>query len=196
MRNRGADMNNQKENPGHGVAGESSVLLTQSHTTNSSTSLDDLLTASVDNYLRHGWKLCVVPPGSKGPATTGWNKPENAVTRAEQVPTHHGVGLLHAQSGSMALDIDDWGNAVTKLQEHGIDLNQLYQAPDAVIIDSGNPGHGKLLYRMPHGVILPTKKITEGRTTLYELRCATTNGLSVQDVLPPTIHPGTNQPYR
>ena len=32
--------------------------------------------------------------------------------------------------------------------------------------------------------------------TVYELRCATTGGLTVQDVLPPSIHPETKQPYR
>ncbi len=33
-------------------------------------------------------------------------------------------------------------------------------------------------------------------TTILEFRCATRDGLTVQDVLPPSIHPYTGQPYR
>lgn len=32
--------------------------------------------------------------------------------------------------------------------------------------------------------------------TVLEFRCATREGLTVQDVLPPSIHPDTGQPYR
>lgn len=41
-------------------------------------------------------------------------------------------------------------------------------------IDSGRQGHGKLLYAMPFGLALPSKKVTRSGTTIYELRCATT----------------------
>jgi hypothetical protein len=103
----------------------------------------------------------------------------------------YGIGLAHAYSGTMAFDIDNWDATVAQ----GIDLDALYAAPDAVIINSGRPGHGKLLYRMPFGLALPSKKIIVNASTAYELRCATANGLTVQDVLPPSIHPDTRQPY-
>jgi hypothetical protein len=103
----------------------------------------------------------------------------------------YGIGLAHAYSGTMAFDIDNWDVTVAQ----GIDLDALYAAPDAVIINSGRPGHGKLLYRMPFGLALPSKKIIVNASTAYELRCATANGLTVQDVLPPSIHPDTRQPY-
>lgn len=32
--------------------------------------------------------------------------------------------------------------------------------------------------------------------TVLELRCATSDGLTVQDLLPPSIHPDTGQPYK
>jgi hypothetical protein len=100
----------------------------------------------------------------------------------------------------MALDIDEWPHTIAALAEHGIDLQQLYDAPDAVTIESGNPGHGKLLYAMPFGLALTTKRLTyhhEGQhKTMYELRCATANGLTTQDVLPPSIHPVTQRPYQ
>jgi hypothetical protein len=95
----------------------------------------------------------------------------------------------------MALDIDNWTVTTSLLAEHGLDLDAMYAASDAVVINSGKPGHGKLLYSMPFGAALPSKKIMHGGITAYELRCATVSGLTVQDVLPPSIHPETLQPY-
>lgn len=152
--------------------------------------------ASAEAYIRHGWKLVPIPPGTKGPQHQGWNRAENTLTTESLLPQGYGIGLAHAYSGTMALDIDDWSAASTLLMLHGVDLNALYAAPDAVIIDSGNPGHGKLLYAMPFGLALPSKRINCQGQTLYELRCATANGLTVQDVLPPSIHPTTRQSYR
>lgn len=152
--------------------------------------------ASVDAYIRAGWSLVPIPPNTKGPTTKDWNKRENALRSHIELPPGWGIGLAHAYSGTMALDIDDWNTAAFMLMMQGIDLNALYAAPDAVIVDSGRQGHGKLLYAMPFGLSLPSKKINQGGKTIYELRCGTSNGLTVQDVLPPSIHPVTQQPYR
>ena len=148
--------------------------------------------ASVDAYIRHGWSLVPIPMGTKGPSHRGWNLRESALKDQTQLPAGFGIGLAHAYSGTMAFDIDNWDATV----EQGIDLQALYDAPDAVVINSGRPGHGKLLYTMPFGLALPSKKIIVNGTTAYELRCATANGLTVQDVLPPSIHPDTKQPYQ
>jgi hypothetical protein len=148
--------------------------------------------ASVDAYIRHGWSLVPIPPGSKGPKLAGWNLRDAALRDQSELPTGFGIGLAHAYSGTMALDIDDWDATVAA----GIDLDSLYAASDAVIIDSSRPGHGKLLYAMPKGMILPSKRISKEGKVAFELRCATSVGTTVQDVLPPSIHPLTNQPYR
>lgn len=159
------------------------------------------LPVSFDSYIRHGWKLVAIPQGSKGPNSAAWNRKENAVTDSTMIPPGHGVGLAHAYSGTCAIDIDNWDAAIQILSEHHIDLNQLYNALDAVTVESGRQGHGKLLYAMPFGITLPSKKInytddSGTKQVAYELRCASTNGLTLQDVLPPSIHPITNQPYR
>lgn len=152
--------------------------------------------ASVEAYIRHGWSLVPIPSGTKGPRTAGWNQRQNALQSQVQLPPGYGIGLAHAYSGTMALDIDSWHAAEQMLSFASIDLRAMYEAADAVVIDSGKQGHGKLLYAMPFGLALPSKKINAGDQTIYELRCATSNGLTVQDVLPPSIHPDTNQPYR
>ena len=156
--------------------------------------------ASVDAYIRYGWKLVPIPPNTKGPQHQGWNQPHAALTSAADLPQGWGIGLAHAYTGTMALDVDEWDSAAAALAEQGINLQSLYDAPDAVTIESGKPGRGKLLYRMPFGLTLPSKKITikkdGANQVIYELRCATSNNLTVQDVLPPSIHPETRQPYR
>lgn len=152
--------------------------------------------ASVDAYIRHGWSLVPIPSGTKGPRTVGWNLRHNAIKSQNELQHGYGIGLAHAYSGTMALDIDHWDKACSVLSTHSIEIQALYDANDAVIVDSGKAGHGKLLYQMPFGLTLPSKKVTIDGVTVYELRCATSSGLTVQDVLPPSIHPDTNQPYR
>ena len=147
--------------------------------------------ASVDAYIRHGWSIVPIPANTKGPRTLGWNLKQNALKAQGDLPPGYGIGLAHAYSGTMAFDIDNWDATVAQ----GIDVQTLYDAPDAVVIHSGRPGHGKLLYQMPFGLALPSKEVIIDGLTVYELRCATANGLTVQDVLPPSIHPDTRQPY-
>jgi hypothetical protein len=159
------------------------------------------LPVSFDSYIRHGWKLIAIPPNSKGPHNAAWNRPENAIVDHTQIPPGYGVGLAHAYSGTCAIDIDSWEHAAALLHDSGIDLSALYTALDAVTIESGRQGRGKLLYAMPFGITLPSKKInytkSDGtRQVAFELRCSTTSNLTTQDVLPPTLHPLTNQPYQ
>jgi len=151
--------------------------------------------ASVEAYIRHGWSLVAIPPNTKGPRSPGWQLKENALKSQSDLPVGYGIGLAHAYSGTMAFDIDEWELCANVLANKGIDLNALYHAPDAVVVDSGRAGHGKLLYAMPFGMAPVTKKVILEGKTVYELRCASATGLTVQDVLPPSIHPTTGKPY-
>lgn len=162
----------------------------------------------VSDYVAYGMALVPIPAGTKRPVLPGWNKPENAITDPDQAAELAGnIGLAHAYSTppTMALDIDDMARAVPWLAERGIDLGALLDAADAVQIVSGREGRIKLLYTLPPGcapresIAIKGAVVAEGRerqVTVLEFRCATRDGLTVQDVLPPSIHPDTGLPYR
>lgn len=166
------------------------------------------MTESFKDYTEHGWKLCAIQPGTKGPkgaAAAGWNTRERAITDPMRALALPGAGLCHAWSGTCALDVDEIELASDFLKECGIDLYELLNADEAVQIFSGKEGRAKLLYRLPEPLaslkLAPYKALSKntGKEETYhafELRCANADGLSVQDVLPPSIHPETCQPYR
>lgn len=163
---------------------------------------------SAVEYLEHGWALCNIPQGKKGPEgaeAKGWNLEANAVRDFAHLRAGWNVGLLHAWSGTCALDVDKYAEAHAWLADRGIDLDRLMAADDAVQISSGRAGRGKLLYRVPAGVAplsLLTVRIADpnakpedrATSTWLEFRCAADGGKTVQDVLPPSIHPN-GQPY-
>lgn len=140
-----------------------------------------------DAYIANGWKLCAIDKGKKAPVYDGWNtKP----IPADAVAGLDGAGLLHALSGTCALDIDHMELARPWLAERGVDIDALLADDHAVTIDSGRQGRAKLLYRMKRPL-----RTFKPKGAGLELRCATHQGLSVQDVLPPSIHPDTKKPY-
>ena len=146
------------------------------------------------DYIQHGWSLTPITPGTKSPAGIDWNTVQNSLI--EPPAPGYGVGLMHAYSGTMALDVDNWERSVEFLNELDIDLLSLTNATDSVGITSGRHNSAKLLYRMPTRLVLPTKQIRQDKQTLFELRCGTVDGKSMQDILPPSVHPGTKLPYR
>lgn len=145
-------------------------------------------------YLEHGWILVPIMPGHKGPqgaASKGWNRRDKCVN--DPHVAMHSAGLAHAYSGTCALDVDDYDAASVWLAERGVDLDELFNAIDAVQISSGRQGRGKLIYALPEP--LASKQIKKDGKCIVDFRCATASGLTVQDVLPPSIHPDTGNPY-
>lgn len=145
-------------------------------------------------YVAQGWVLVPIARGSKGPRTEGWNLIANCITNTDQCGrVRDNVGLALAYSRMCTLDLDNLELARRYMQGRRIDLDELLGAADAVRISSGRPNRAKLLYRLPAGVApLASKQLkAEG----FELRCATVDGRTLQDVLPPSIHPETNEPY-
>ena len=144
-------------------------------------------------YAAAGFKLCRIAIGSKGPKYENW---QNKPISVDQV-SHEGLGLIHALSGTCAIDLDHYESAVAWMENHRIDLPALLADDDAVRINSGRPNRGKLVYRLPKGIkplVTAQVKTSEG-SMMIEFRCAASNGKGCQDVLPPTIHPETGKAY-
>lgn len=141
------------------------------------------------DYCRAGFALVPIPAGLKGPTTARWNTREACIVEPALAEWLDGnIGLAHAYSGTCAIDIDDLEACTEWLAQRAIDLPALLAAPDAVCIES-RPGRAKLIYRV--GKPLPSFKLP----CRLELRCASASGLTLQDVLPPSIHPDTRKPY-
>lgn len=152
-------------------------------------------------YIGLGWGLCSIPPGTKGPINHGWNASANIITTEEHAASiaaarpDNGLGLVHNVSGTCAIDVDHLEFFLTCLAELGIDHEVLFSGAPRII---GNSGRDKAIFLLPPGSNFKTHKLLwlprstdEKPVTIFELRTG-----AVQDVLPPTIHPDTKQPYR
>jgi hypothetical protein len=138
---------------------------------------------SFREFVEHGWKLCALEKGKKGPNYPRWQERPIDADTAEGA---EGAGLIHALSGTCCLDLDNLDGAHAWLSERGIDVHALLAADDAVQISSGRPNRAKLLYRMRR----PLQSVRPKGSGL-ELRCK-----GAQDVLPTSIHPDTKKPYQ
>ncbi|NBT30482.1 MAG: DUF3987 domain-containing protein [Rhodobacteraceae bacterium] len=145
------------------------------------------------SYDALGWALVNMPAGSKAPTTFSWQTRAISPDHWVSNPTHN-VGLLHGLSGTCALDIDHMENTRAIFEALNIDLDALLSSAPRIV---GRPDRGKVLFAIPAGAELVTRKISwpvqgNPRKTevVFELRAG-----SVQDVLPPSIHPDTGNPY-
>ena len=141
------------------------------------------------DYAEHGWVLVPLREGEKAPAEKGWSQRDNCIQNPLVAHRLKAAGLAHAYSGTCALDIDDLEAAREGLAEWGVDIDLLLSAPDAVRIDSGSKNSAKLLYALDEP--LPTKALvlTEEKRHAAQMRCGTADGKTVQDALPPSLHP-------
>ena len=143
-----------------------------------------------------GFALVELPFGNKKSLETGWNLAQNVITRANDVEKLRGknVGLAHAYCSpqpTCAVDVDDYRLARKWLSNKGFGLKAELLRPESVVFTSGQPYKIKLLYKLPRYVgPIPTRKILSANDkTILEFRCGTRNGLTVQDLIPPSRHP-------
>lgn len=152
-------------------------------------------TADLTRYLELGFGLVHIPPGTKGPRTDDWQDHPitNEADAARVWKNGGGVGLHHAKSRTAILDIDHSEWAARALAAVDISLDNLLAAPGPKI--RGAKGL-KPVYRLPNGLELGRKALAwkepgaAKAVTVFELRAGKT-----QDVLPPSVHPGTCKSY-
>lgn len=155
-------------------------------------------------YVRKGWRLCLLRPQSKVPALHAWNDPmrvldsEDRVRAALMSSPGAGIGLVHATSRTATVDIDHVEYARMAFAELGIDYDAMFAGAPRI---RSRKGRDKIVLRLPDGFApgeggVPTKYVLRwplphgGTVTVMELR----GGVN-QDVLPPSIHPDTGEPY-
>ena len=156
-------------------------------------------------YVRRGMHLCLLRPQSKVPALHAWNDPlrvldtEDKVRAALQASPQAGIGLVHATSRTVVIDVDNVEYTRLVFAELGIDYDALFAAAPRI---RTRPNHDKIVLRAPAGFVpgeggVPSKWVLRwpdrdgGKPlTVMELR----GGVN-QDVLPPSMHPDTGQPY-
>jgi putative DNA primase/helicase len=150
---------------------------------------------STNDMLLNGWALVPIPPGEKGPKTKSWNLSENCITSISAIHVLQGknIGLAHAYCKpypTCAIDIDNYKHAKAWLNIQGIDLKNLLFNENSVVVWSGKKYSIKLLYSLPPGVkpLVSKKIVVDGKSAL-EFRCASKDGRTVMDVLPPSMHP-------
>ena len=151
---------------------------------------------TLEQLIQSGINVIPIPFGEKGPCAEGWNLPENCIKDPRYVGHLKGknVGLAHAYctpTPTCAIDIDNLKQATAWLASHSIKLEELLFAKDAVVVWSGKKGSLKLLFRLPPGTPPLVSKKINGSDSKWavEFRCATRDGKTVQDVLPPSRHP-------
>lgn len=150
----------------------------------------------VSDLLEAGLALVPVPRGAKGPIAKEWNLRSNCAYSPNDMArlANKNIGLAHAYctpTPTCAIDIDNFRDSYRWLSEHNIDLKGLLLARGAVVTWSGKRNSLKLLYRLPAKVgALPSVQLQGlGKKMMLEFRCASTHGKTVQDILPPSIHP-------
>ena len=148
-----------------------------------------------------GYNLAIIPlpPFSTAPNKPDWlNKSFRDAASAKRffsLHPDHNIGCVLGRSNICSLDVDDVTAAKIVLSEFGIDLDALVTTHPTI---QGNPARVRLQFAVPAGAQLSRHSLTWPRKdepskflTVFELRAG-----DVQDVLPPSVHPDTRQPYR
>lgn len=139
-----------------------------------------------------------IPRAEKKPNQKGWNLEENCVQDDLDSLCGENAGIAHAYCSppTCALDIDYWPSAKNLFKEINLDMEKMLRESGAAIIHSGRKHSLKAIYTLPKTVgALATKAVKQDGRVAYELRCAASSGLTVIDIIPPSVHPqGT--PYR
>lgn len=134
------------------------------------------------------FKLTHIRPKEKRPEHSGWNvRPTKYKEIAKHIEAGFNIGLLHSFSRTCCFDIDD-----VKLAKKEPLLRKIMAG--GLHYTSGKPNRLKVLYRIPKKYdILKflSFKLTDDATgaLICDVNCATKNGASMQDVLPPSRHP-------
>lgn len=152
---------------------------------------------------RFGMHLVPLKHKSKLPAMDDWGNhclsdPNDAREFFEKNPDCN-VGVALGPSRLCSLDIDCMESFRVICDNFGIELDDLIKNTPTI---QGSSNGLRLMFRIPEGVELPYAKLNWKRKedpskmfTVFELRAAS-GDKQRQDVIPPSVHPDTLQPYK
>jgi hypothetical protein len=163
--------------------------------------------ASIADYAatyvrKYGLTLVPLPPKTKRPLKKEWGL-KDCLTTSEQAHAYYNehpdwnIGAALGPSRLCSLDIDNLDAMRIICAEFGWDIDALLAQSPTI---QGQPPGMRMLFRVPDGETLqyhslswPKQDDPAKRFTVFEIRAADTQ--QRQDVLPPSIHPDTGQPY-
>lgn len=152
--------------------------------------------STLKQYINAGFYLVPIHSEEKGPTNKDWTKERNMITpltledHIAHVKVFMNIGLAHIPSHTCCIDIDKLEDAKVWLSERSINLDGLLNADDAVQITRGDPERGKLVYRVENNFELPTVQVkNDERDIILEFRRGSKDGITCQDILPPSRYP-------
>ena len=152
---------------------------------------------------RFGMVIVPIEPGRKYPLRDDWGlhgieQPQEAHEFFESHPDWN-IGVALGPSGYCSFDVDCLESLQIIAEEFGVPIDDL--PTSAPTVQGASKGF-RVIYSVPPGKQLPYAKLTwpdpdnpAKQYTVMELR-ASTDGKQRQDVLPPSIHPDTGDPYQ
>jgi hypothetical protein len=151
---------------------------------------------------RYGFHIVPLPPRTKRPLKTDWGNDATSDPAAlSEYFTEHpdwNMGVALGPSRMCSFDVDDIEATRLIFEEFGWNLDALRAEFPTI---QGSSKGLRVMFRVPEGVTLKYQKLTgpsrddpKKRITVWELRAA--DHEQRQDVLPPSIHPDTGQPYQ
>jgi hypothetical protein len=161
------------------------------------------MTWYTERYInKFNMSLVPIKPRSKLPIRDNWG--DDTLDSDAEASTYytynpdHNVGLSLGKSGYCSLDIDCEESFRTILAEFGIDPEVLDKFPTI----QGSAKGRRIMFRVPADLTLQYAKLdwprqddASKRYTVMELRAAAAGESQRFDLLPPSIHPDTLQPY-
>lgn len=168
----------------------------------------------LQSYAEAGFHFVRIPrqhgKPSKAPTGKGWNQPctptnpngftPDTINAARWLKARDNLGLALVPSGVISFDIDSLDETRRVIVSLGLPFDEWLADPLRVEIQSGKPNKGKLLFRAPDEQAPTSKKLVFGHgntsRSIFELRHGSGEGKTLQDVLPPSIHPDTGKPYK
>lgn len=145
--------------------------------------------------------ITYTPAGEKGARHTGWNKPGGYFDDLDRAKCHyaanpdHGLKIVHGPSETLCLDVDHLEYAKLAFRAVGMNLETLCEKG---FVYRGRDNRAKIIFRLPEGFELSGNKVLKwpkeigmGTVTVAEIRVG-----DCGDMLPPSVHPDTGQPYQ